>query len=166
MAMDVQPDGQSQSDSPSPSGGAGTSPLDWIYPAALIILCLLVIVSPLGTWITLGFGHQSHAYTFNYRSGSPGWQYLLLSVATLISITVGLLTHRRDARVIAATIMGAATIAAGTAVVQYMFFSAGAAPESWTIGWGLWLCLASSLVGTVIAVLWVRKSPPETQLQV
>ena len=166
MATNEHPGVQSQLDTASPSESAGPAPLDSIYPAALVILCLLVIVSPLGTWITLGFGHQSHAYTFNYRSGSPGWQYLLLSVATLISIAVGLLAHRRDARVIAATFLGAATIAAGTVVVQYKFFPAGAAPGTWTIGWGLWLCLASSIVGTVIAVLWVRRSPPQTQPQV
>jgi hypothetical protein len=159
MTVHEQPAGQPHPESPSQPERADHFSPDLRYPAALYLLCLLIVVSPFGTWITLGFGHQSHSYTFDYRSSSPGWEYLLLAFATLMSITTALLTHDRYPRVIAASLLGASAIAAGTAIVQYAFFSAGAAPSTWTFGWGLWLCFASSLVGTVIAALWARKRP-------
>jgi hypothetical protein len=131
------------------------------YPAALYLLCLLLIVSPLGTWVILDFGpHYSRTFTFDYRSGSPGWQFLLLSVAILISVTAAHVTHTREPRVIAATVWMATTIVAGTSIVQYALFSAGAGSGSWTIGWGLWLCFASSLVGTVVGVGWAKSHRP------
>jgi len=159
MTIHERPEGHSRPERPTRPERAGHFSPDLRYPAALYLLCLLIVVSPFGTWITLGFGHQSHSYTFDYRRNSPGWEYLILTVATLISITTALLTHDRHPRVIAASLLGASTIVSGTAIVQYAFFSAGAAPSTWTIGWGLWLCFASSLVGTVTAALWARNIP-------
>ena len=158
MTLPEQPAGQPYPDPPSPPERVGLAPPDLGYAAVLYLLCLLIVVSPFGTWITPGFGHQSHGCSFGYRSNSPGWQYLLLTCALLVAITLALLTHDRYSRVVAASLFGASTIVSGTAIVQYAFFSPGASPDSWTIGWGLWLCSASSLVGTVIAVLWARRS--------
>ena len=138
---------------------------EWGHPLALYVLSALVLIGPFGTWVALHLGgHLVKVAVVGYHSGSPAWTLLVLVVAAVIWTTASAVTHSRESRIVVATVFAALTVVTGTSIVQYGLFDGGQSPATFTIGWGMWLCFISSLLGTAIAIMWVRGSRPRSQL--
>lgn len=155
MATDGELENPSGDDAPEARFGRSLPP--WSYPRAVYGLLALVIVGPFGTWLTLHFGgHPVKVAVAGYHSGSPAWPLLGLVIAAVIATTASVALRHSEWPLVVAALFAALTIVIGTSIVQYGLFDVGLSPESFTIGWGQWLCFASSLLGTAIATAWVR----------
>jgi hypothetical protein len=85
----------------------------------------------------------------------PGWLTLGLAVTVLAALAVSRARPTGSARVVAATLFGAEALTSiYNAVALSLWYQFRYL--SYSIGWGLWLCLTCSVLGLALATLWVR----------
>ena len=125
----------------------------------LICLMLLVAVGSFGTWLIERTQHLKEAVTTGGMEHwrGPGWISLVLAIAAIVVLLSDLKGLRGWAPVTATTLMGALIVVTGYFAVEFALWFEAGPNATFSVGWGLWLCLSSSILGVVVGTLWVRR---------
>ncbi|HEV3211955.1 MAG TPA: hypothetical protein VGZ03_01025 [Acidimicrobiales bacterium] len=121
------------------------------FEAIVLVLAALVVVGCFGTW------YEWHAYYFNgmARWQGPAWPVLILSASAIVCLFLAAARKSSTARIVIASLMGSIAVFAGYYVIAYLYWVFP--PRVYTpIGWGLWLCLSSSIAALAVTGAWIR----------
>lgn len=119
-------------------------------------VALCCAIGSFGAWWTLSVGIY-----FSSRNGiefgrGDGWETLVLSCLIVLGLLVEWWRPSRSARLAVASLVCSLAVLVVTYVIEVFAPSRiGTIPNVFSPGWGLDLCLASSLLGSVVAAIWL-----------
>lgn len=141
-------------------------PNDLRFGAVLAAAAVLVGIGSFGTWSVLQ-PRRVATYIYTYvppvHRGiqswqGPGWVTLALAFFSAIFVLLAVAKSMSEARVVAVALLAAVVVVAAYNVIAVLYwFGSGSVGISFSVGWGLWLCFSSAILGASIGSLWIRQ---------
>jgi len=130
-------------------------------------MSVLVGIGSFGTWSVLQ-PRRVATYTFNLHHlpvsqgivnwQGPGWITLGLAFLSAVFVLRAVGIPKSDARVVAVSLMAAVCVVTAYTVIDTVFSYGGSTDLNFSVGWGLWLCFSSAVIGVTIGTFRVRRA--------
>jgi len=140
---------------------------DLRFGAVLVAISALVGVGSFGTWSVLQPRRVATYSDLNlhlpFSQGieswrGPGWMTLALAAISVLFVLLAVARSRSEARVVAVSLLAAAFVVATYNVIDIRYSYGGSSGLSFLVGWGLWLCFSSAILGVTMGIFWIRRA--------
>jgi hypothetical protein len=139
---------------------------DLRFGAGIAAIAILVGIGSFGTWSVLQprrvASYAAPIYTTPdiwgiQRWRGPGWMTLALAILSLVFVLFAVARSTTEGRVIAVAFLAAVIVVTTYNLIDILFWYPSGTGISFTVGWGLWLCFSSAVVGVAMGTLWIHR---------